>query len=289
MKKALVFVLAACVAPWAVFGQGFTNIALVPVVARLGGIPPTFWKSDVVIHNPRDFSFKVAMAYFPFDTANQFPGPGGFPVVLNLAAGETKLLEDVLGNYFGITGSSKGALFLTSDPQDVPGNPEQAWFLVTTRTYNAADPKGTYGQTIAANMWMLNGSATSSYAVGARYGGRYRSNLGIVNASGQQIRVHFRIRSATGQDIKQGYKDIPAFSGGQWSFGDLGVPQSNDALTVMLYMDPASVTPNPCSAEHVNYFLAYVSKVDGNPDGTGDAEFIWATPTEVPPAGFNCP
>ncbi|BCW93826.1 MAG: hypothetical protein KatS3mg007_1720 [Thermoanaerobaculum sp.] len=289
MRKVLAFVLVAIVAPCAVFGQGFTNIALVPVVARLGGIPPTFWKSDVVIHNPRDFSFKVAVAYFPFDRANQLPSPGEFPVVLDLAAGETKLLEDVLGNYFGITGSSKGALFFTSDPLNVPSNPEQAWFLVTTRTYNAADPKGTYGQTIAPNTMMFNGSATSSYAVGARYGGRYRSNLGIVNASREQIRVHFRIRNAAGQDIKQGYKDLPAFSGGQWSFGDLGVPQSNDAPTVMLYMDPASVTPNPCTADHVNYFLGYVSKVDGNPEGTGDAEFIWATPTEVPPAGFNCP
>lgn len=289
MKKVLVVLLAVCTAPYVASGQGFTNIALVPVVARLGGIPPTFWKSDVVMHNPRDFSFKVAMVYLPFDHANHFPSPGTFPVVLNLAAGETKLLEDVLGNYFGVTGSSKGALFLTSDPTDVPDNPESAWFLVTTRTYNAADPKGTYGQTIAPNAMMLNGSATSSYAVGARYGGRYRSNLGMVNASREQIRVHFRIRNAAGQDIKQGYRDLPLFSGGQWSFGDLGVPQSNDALTVMLYMDPANVTPNPCNSEHVNYFLAYVSKVDGNPEGTGDAEFIWATPTEFPPAGFNCP
>ncbi len=27
-------------------------------------------------------------------------------------------------------------------------------------------------------------------------------------------------------------------------------------------------------------FIAYVSKVDGNPDGTGDAEFIYAAPND---------
>jgi len=40
------------------------------------------------------------------------------------------------------------------------------------------------------------------------------------------------------------------------------------------------VFPDPCATQFPNMFIAYVSKVDGNPDGTGDAEFIYAAPTD---------
>lgn len=56
-------------------------------------------------------------------------------------------------------------------------------------------------------------------------------------------------------------------------------------LTVELWLDPASQTPDPCNVDFPNMFVGYVSKVDGNPDGTGDGEFIYAAPTDE----LDCP
>ena len=66
----------------------------------------------------------------------------------------------------------------------------------------------------------------------------------------------------------------------QWSFQQLGVPKQDGPLTVELWMHPDDVLPDPCATQFPNMFIAYVSKVDGNPDGTGDAEFIYAAPHE---------
>jgi len=291
MKRAVLLVLGIFAFPLGAFAQ-VESVAVIPVVARTvgAGNPPTYWKSDVVIHNLNNADpVKVVLGYFPFDQTNTFPPPS-WPVTLTLAPGETRLLEDLLGNTLHVTGNSKGWLFVSADRENLPDNPENNNILVISRTYNAGDPKGTYGQTIAPSLLMLNGSPTPSYAVGARYGGRYRSNLGVVNLSAQQIKVHFRVRRGNGQDARVGFLTVPPWSGVQKSFAELGVPQADEAYTVYLWLDPANVTPDPC-AEGVDttYFLAYVSKVDGNPQGTGDAEFIWAVPQEMPPAGFNCP
>lgn len=53
-----------------------------------------------------------------------------------------------------------------------------------------------------------------------------------------------------------------------------------------LWPDPADLRPNPCEADNITYSWAYASKLDENPDGAGDAEFLPAVPTEVPPAGY---
>lgn len=272
---------------------------IVPVVAKTAGagIPPTSWQSDLVIHNVNGYAKKVGLLYLPFDSPNEPPvddqGRTIFPVVLTLEARETKLIEDVLGSLFNISGSSKGALFISAGEEDFPENApppeEENLLLVTTRTYNVGDPRGTYGQTVAPNWLLHNGSAAPSFVTGVRHGGRYRSNLGIVNLSFQPIRVHYKVLAADGTVMAQGSKDLPKLSGTQMSFSQLGVSQTSQALTVELWLDPESITPDPCLADWVNQFVAYVSKVDGNPEGTGDAEFIWAVPRDFPPAGTMCP
>jgi hypothetical protein len=60
----------------------------------------------------------------------------------------------------------------------------------------------------------------------------------------------------------------------------LGVPKLDDALTVEIRMHPDDVDADPCALNFPSMFMAYVSKVDGNPDGTGDAEFIYAAPND---------
>ncbi len=87
----------------------------------------------------------------------------------------------------------------------------------------------------------------------------------------------------------RGSVDLPSLSGVQRSFGSFRVGRVAGPITVELWLDPAGVAPDPSAVGFPAKFAAYASKMDGNPDGTGDAEFLPAVPTEVPPAGFACP
>ncbi len=261
---------------------------IVPVVAHTSGagVPPTRWISDLVLHNMEDSKVTVGMIYLPFEHANDWDGT--FPVTLDLSGRETLLIEDILGTLFHKTSNTKGLLFISCDPEYFPANPGGANLLLTSRTYNTGSPTGTYGQTVPSNTLLWNGSATPSYIAGARNDDRFRSSLGIVNVSLHPVTIHYRILDDRGNVLEQSSVDIPAASGWQRLFSNLGLGKVTGPMTLELWLDPADVTPNPCDTEDVSYFWAYVSKVDGNPDGTGDAEFLPAVPTELPPAGFSC-
>jgi hypothetical protein len=114
-------------------------------------------------------------------------------------------------------------------------------------------------------------------ATGARNDGSFRSNLGVVSLSIlTEIRVHYRILDADGTVLAEGERTIPRATIKQWSFQELGVGQVDGPLTVELWMDPTSATPDPCNSDFPALLAGYVSKVD---NGTGDAEFIMAAAT----------
>jgi len=78
-------------------------------------------------------------------------------------------------------------------------------------------------------------------------------------------------------------KDLGVMDMNQWSFRNLGVPRVIEGpLTVELSLDPEDIAGDPCQIEEDDYvmFVAYATKVDGNPAGSGDGEFIYATPLE---------
>lgn len=293
MKRAFVVwtlvVVGMGLAAVPVAAQMIGDEALLPVVAHTSGAgnPPTNWVSDVAIHNLRGETITVGMAYFPFDRTNDWDLT--FSVTVELAPRETVLIEDVLASKFGITANSKGALEVACSQDLIPSNPVECDLLVASRTYNTGGAEGTYGQTVPANDLLFNGSGTPSYITGARNDGRFRSSLGIVNASFGPTTVHYKFRRPNGAVLKEGSAGIPKLSGKQWLFSQLGIGKVNGPITVELWLDPSDVTADPCNTDFITFFLAYVSKVDGNPDGTGDAEFLPAVPTEMPPVGYDCP
>lgn len=268
--------------------QERNNSFVVPVVAHTTGAgdPPTRWVSDLVLHNLQDVPVTVGLAYFPFEHDNDWDGT--FPVTIDLAARETRLVEDLLGTLFHRVSNTKGLLYVSCEEDAFPANPEDAEILLTSRTYNTGSPAGTYGQTVPTNSMLWNGSETPSFITGVRNDQRFRSSLGIVNISFEPITVHYKILDAQGSVLAASSVNIPAASGWQRLLSNLGIPKVEGPMTVELWLDPADVTPNPCESDDVTYFWAYVSKVDGNPQGTGDAEFLPAVPTQFPPAGFLC-
>jgi len=265
-------------------GQQVSDFQFFPIVARTAGVGGTQWVSDLTMFNPHDYSLVVGLQFFPADQANVFDPL--FPTRVTLDARETVILEDVIHGLFGYDTDVKGALITSSDHDLLPANPENDDFAAVTRTYNIGDPAGTFGQTVPALESTYNPGPWPSIATGARNDDDFRSNLGIVSLSlFEEIQVHYRILAADGSTLVEGVKTIPTASVRQWSFAQLGVGRMAGPLTVELWLDPDSLTPDPCNVDFPNMFVGYVSKVDGNPDGTGDGEFIYATPTEE----LDCP
>jgi len=264
--------------------QQVSDFQVFPIVARTAGAGGTQWVSDLTMFNPHDYSLIVGLQFFPADQANTFDFL--MPTRMTLDPRETAILEDVLHGVFGYDTDIKGALVASSDHDLIPANPEDDGFAAVTRTYNVGNPLGTFGQTVPALESTYNPTGSPSIATGARNDQRFRSNLGIANLSlYEEIQVHYRILAADGSVLVEGVKPIPTVSVRQWSFAQLGVGRVPGPLTVELWLDPDSITPDPCNADFPNMFVGYVSKVDGNPTGTGDGEFIYAAPTEE----LDCP
>ena len=271
-------VLALCAAA-PVHAQEIAHSQFFPILARTAGAGGTRWVTDMTIHNMTSSQLIVGTQFLIADQANIF-NPS-FPNRFNLAPRETRLIEDVLNELYGYTTDIKGSMLVTVDPSLIPGNPTGAEILATTRTYNTGDPAGTFGQTVPALSWAINAAATTSVVTGVINSTRFRSNLGIMSMSLlASIKVHYRVLDGGGGTVTQGMKTMQPASVSQWSLQSLGVPKSDGPLTIELWMDPSDVLPDPCATNFPNMFMAYVSKVDGNPNGTGDAEFIYAAPND---------
>jgi len=195
-----------------------------------------------------------------------------------MVARETRTYEDVLAEVFGVTDAVLGLMLVSCNSPGIPENPADCALLVTSRTYNTGSPDGTFGQTVPSSMLSLNISGQPSFVTGVRNDSRFRSNLGIVNASEEPITIHYRVLDSRGGIVVADSVAMQVASGHQRSLASLGVGMVEDTLTIELWMDPDDVTPDACEADEPNQFLAYVSKVDGNPTGTGDAEFLPAMP-----------
>lgn len=256
-----------------------------PGAARLAGIPPSQWVSDVVVGNPSDSAVVIGFEFLPEKTAHTFSDLT-FPQRVTLAPRETRLFEDVLGTLFEYTSDIKGVLLVTSSDEllQTTSNGEDVEIVATMRTYDVSSPVGTYGQTIPSNGEVANFTGSSSFVTGARNDSRFRSNLGLINLSfSDEVTVHYRIRRADGMVIAEDSKTLGSLYYRQWTFSSLGVGTVEGPLTVELWLDPSDLSPDPCAEfPPANSFIAYVSKVDAD---TQDGEYIYAAPSEIP----DCP
>jgi len=264
-----------------VSAQEIAHTQFFPILARTAGAGGTQWVSDLTVHNMVDAEVVVGVQFLEADIPNVF-NPS-FPDRFTLAARETLLVEDALNTLFGYETNIKGALIVTVDNQLVPGanNPAGSEVLATSRTYNTGDPAGTFGQTVPATGKVINAAPTKSVVTGAINSTRFRSNLGAMNMTFlDDLRIKYRVLDGAGAVVAEGTKTLQPASVSQWSFQQLGVPKQDGPLTVEMWMHPDDVLDDPCAALFPTMFIGYVSKVDGNPDGTGDAEFIYAAPND---------
>ncbi len=141
--KSVFMVCVLLAAASGVGAQMIENMQFFPIVARTAGlgVPPTQWVTDLVINNVTGEQLTVGMQFFPAGQANIFDP--GYPTRITLGPRETVVVEDVLATLFGYDEDVKGALILTCDNEVIAGNPDEAYILATTRTYNVGSPAGT--------------------------------------------------------------------------------------------------------------------------------------------------
>lgn len=266
----VVTLVAVLIVAAPVAAQEVLSLQVFPVVARGPGASGTQWVTDLVVMNPMAEAIEVGLQFFPADQDNMFNPL--FPLRISLQPGETVIVEDVLLNQFGLDEAAMGGLGVVASEDYILGNPEDTVICAVTRTYNVGSALGTYGQTVPSLLVNLNVGWEPSLIVGARNDDDFRSNLGIMNTSPMApILVHFRIKDHTGAVLVEDEKTIRVASMNQWSFQSLGIGTTDGPLTVELWLDPSSMSAEPCEEDLPNGFVAYVSKVD---NGTGDAEFL---------------
>lgn len=248
--------------------QFASPVHIVPVIAKIKGAQGTDWRSDGAITNVSGTTVTVSMEFFRQETSNTFTG--NFSASFTLAPGQTKTVEDILGTYFpGEGNNTKGMLLIMAEA----AGDADALLAVSTRTYNAANPMATYGQTVPSTFIGFVFGLGRSVLPGVTYDSRFRTNVGICNFGPIAADVVIDIYNASGSKVATVPRTVESFSLRQWSLADLGVPNLTGGR-VEVKLGASTPGFNPCDPGSSPFFssllMTYFSKVD---NATGDAEF----------------
>jgi PKD repeat protein len=231
---------------------------LVPTSAHKDGYNGTHWATDVAITNP-GLADAVVRLYFMKGWQDN-SGSAAHPVVVPLR--RSLKLVDVVQTTFLET-SASGAFLVAAD---VP-------LIVTSRTYNLTEG-GSYGQYVEGYP-LAQGAATGQTAwltqlpQSATTDTGFRTNVGVVNVTGQPIVVDISLSAADGVWLGTKTVVLNPFDFQQvdrifTQFAPLGVDNGYALLT---------------TSTQRALFFAYASVIDNQ---TGDPI---AVPARVPPTG----
>jgi uncharacterized repeat protein (TIGR01451 family) len=182
---------------------------IIPAVAHTDGLNSKF-ESDVRVTNT---SSKLLQYQVTFTPSGGNGLAGGKQTTFSIEPGRTVALDDVLRTWFGTgTDNTVGTLEvrpLTQTASTTPGAalrglPNLVTFAAS-RTFNVT-PNGTFGQYIPAVPFanFIGGDSLSSLSLQqVAQSVRYRTNLGIVEASGQPVSLMVKVFGSTGQKLTE--------------------------------------------------------------------------------------
>ena len=145
-------------------------------VARLPGVPPSFWTSDVVLTNTGSSPVVATLTFTPRD-ANGLTNY--LTETVTIPTGSCRVLSDVVGSVFGTTGAGS----LEVSPHTL---------LVTSRISTPGSEGGTYGQGFPAGEVGYAASQTgpiTKLGAGGLARGAFRSNLVLTEVWGENANV----------------------------------------------------------------------------------------------------
>jgi parallel beta-helix repeat protein len=195
---------------------------IIPAVAHAEGINAQF-QSDVRVSNTSPQTMKYQLTFIPSGEAGMTEGR---QTTLDIAPGRTLALDDVLRSWFGTsTNSVLGSLEIrpltqsssTTSSAAVRGVPNLVTFA-SSRTFNQT-PNGTFGTYIAAIPFAnFVGRSTGTAAATVlslqqiAQSSTYRTNLGLVEGSGNPVELLVSVFDTIGSRVTQ----FPvALTGGQ--------------------------------------------------------------------------
>jgi hypothetical protein len=257
----------------AVAAQG--EALFIPAAAHVSGVLGTDWRSDVQVHNLSDETASVTIKLLIHRNANS----SAPRTTLSIGPGESIRLVDILASEFGREGSA--ALLISVESGRV---------VATSRTFNllaAGNPLGlpdgsTFGQAIPAlpvGRAIQNGEEGRLIQLShsTATDGGFRTNLGVVNATGADIDVAVDLYDSYGTHMGS----VPV------SLGPYGYRQLNQVFGMVTIGDVDFGYAVVSTASPGGAFFAYASVVDNL---TGDPIAIPALIVpELEPAGVGDP
>jgi hypothetical protein len=296
MLRAVLLGFCSLLVSVSLFAQIPQPIQIIPIVGKTKGGQGTDWITDLSLANLGTTAGTVGIRYFPAGTANTFDGT--FPKTVALQPGRSTFVKDVVGTWFPQFGASTSGFLLLAD-MTTPAHceledPPLLGIVATSRTYNNADPKKTYGQTVPDALFRMNFTREPSVIIGIRHQPGVipgaRTNAGVVNLSTVAISVRGTVFNDSGQSVGTAVKSVPPMSLAQWSLSDFGVATLASGriefrLESGVIVDPCEQADDPpaclsrcedgCNGRYAfsrsAAFIPWASKVD---NGSGDAEFL---------------
>jgi hypothetical protein len=175
---------------------------IIPSVGHLDGIN-SFWQSDVRITNAGFKAYRYRLTFTPAGGTSA----GVKQTTITVDAGATTALDDIVRNWYGLGAlGDNGGGMLEILPLDEPAIASAAT-VASSRTYNVTD-NGTLGQFIPAIRFPrfigqpLGGAAASILSLQqVAESAAYRTNLGVLEASGNPVSVLLNVFNSAGTKL----------------------------------------------------------------------------------------
>ncbi|HEX6095503.1 MAG TPA: hypothetical protein VF432_04185 [Thermoanaerobaculia bacterium] len=272
MRKSLLILFFALLAPVAAHAAHYADTYVIPVVGHVQGANGTMWMSDLAIRNFSNAPLTVELIVIESGSNtddNVYPlMSNGVSGTITVPANNTVQLRDVMAGHRGMT-NSIGALVVGAN----------APFALTSRAYSNRAP---LGQTVLPARDFLDNSfgtadnAGFAYIPGIVSNAAARTNVGFVAGSGgstAQMVVEVMVRNAAGGIAGTRSFVIPA-----GRFAHMQVPVRSIASGSF---DIGSVDVRIAEGEGV--VVPYASVIDNT---TGEAAYIMGV---TPPTGPAMP
>ncbi|HEX7155452.1 MAG TPA: hypothetical protein VF618_28560 [Thermoanaerobaculia bacterium] len=190
-----------------VLAKGATpdNALIIPSVGHLDGANSR-WQSDIRITNTFEQGMRYLLTFTP-------AGAQPKSTTVEVAPGATIALDDIVRNWYGIGSlgdSANGLLEIRSAEAQNPNQPMSRVAVASSRTYNVTK-SGTLGQYIPAIPFssfigrVADGAALPQLLSLQQIAqsDAYRTNLGLVEASGQPASVLVNVFNGAGERVLQ--------------------------------------------------------------------------------------
>lgn len=232
------------------------EVVYIPAAAHVGGAANTNWRTDVELHALFREPASVRIALLVHGQANPTPQVE----TVDLGPGEARRFEDILLELFGFEGAA--ALRIETLSGTV---------AVSSRTYNLLDADNDLGLPAGATFGQYIGGAVPEQAVEHGGEGRivnlredddFRSNLGLVNATGGAIDVVVELYAGRQLDLV-GTRPVQLAPFEYRQLNRVYAPLTSDPVAFG-YATVTTTTPD-------GRFFAYGSAVDNR---TGDPTYI---------------